>query len=60
KYEHLIVSPEQLSMFNGHLPCLARLIHQDGAFVKRIKRVYIDEAHNIYTTGLAHHGEEAF
>jgi superfamily II DNA helicase RecQ len=60
KYEHLIVSPEQLSMFNGHLPRLARLIHQDGAFVKRIKRVHIDEAHNIYTAGLAHHGEEAF
>jgi superfamily II DNA helicase RecQ len=60
KYEHLIVSPEQLSMYNGHLPRLARLIRQDGAFIKKIKRVHIDEAHNIYTAGLAHHGEEAF
>ncbi|KAG0699964.1 hypothetical protein DFH29DRAFT_808229 [Suillus ampliporus] len=52
QFNHLIVSPEQLFMFNGHLPRLARLMRQDGAFVKRIKHVHIDEAHNIYTAGL--------
>ncbi|KAG2737040.1 P-loop containing nucleoside triphosphate hydrolase protein, partial [Suillus brevipes Sb2] len=52
KFNHLIVSPEQLFVFNGHLPRLARLIRQDGLFVKRIKRVHVDEAHNIYTAGL--------
>jgi superfamily II DNA helicase RecQ len=41
-------------MFNGHLPCFAR------TFTQRIKSVHIDEAHNIYTAGLPHHGEEAF
>ncbi|KAG1721428.1 P-loop containing nucleoside triphosphate hydrolase protein [Suillus paluster] len=60
KFSHLIVSPEQLSMFNGHLPCLARLIRQDRAFTQQIKRVHVDEAHNIYIAGLSHHGEEAF
>jgi hypothetical protein len=60
KFNHLIVSPEQLFVFNGHLPRLARLIRQDGLFVKRIKRVHVDEAHNIYTAGLPHHGEDAF
>jgi superfamily II DNA helicase RecQ len=47
-------------MFNGHLPRLARLIRQDRNFIQRIKRVHIDEAHNIYTAGLPHHGEDAF
>ncbi|KAG2111494.1 uncharacterized protein F5147DRAFT_531997, partial [Suillus discolor] len=56
KDEHLIVSPEQLSIFRGHLPHLAQFIHQDGAFFKRIKCVHIDKPHKIYTAGLAHHG----
>ncbi|KAG2090595.1 uncharacterized protein F5147DRAFT_620217 [Suillus discolor] len=60
KFTHLIVSPEQLSMFNGHLPRLARLLRQNRTFTQHIKRVHIDEAHNIYTAGLPHHGEEAF
>ncbi|KAG1790241.1 uncharacterized protein HD556DRAFT_1446377 [Suillus plorans] len=60
RFNHLIVLPEQLFMFNGHLPRLAQLIRKDSIFIKRIKRVHIDEAHNIYTAGLPHHGEEAF
>ncbi|KAG1891422.1 P-loop containing nucleoside triphosphate hydrolase protein [Suillus subluteus] len=40
KFNHLIVSPEQLFIFNGRLPRLARLIRQDGSFIKRIKRVH--------------------
>ncbi|KAF9226186.1 hypothetical protein BS17DRAFT_684743, partial [Gyrodon lividus] len=57
KYQHLIVSPEQLGMYNGHLPRLAHLICQDHSFSKKISCVHVDEAHNIYTAGLAHHGE---
>ncbi|KAG1901029.1 P-loop containing nucleoside triphosphate hydrolase protein, partial [Suillus fuscotomentosus] len=60
KFAHLIVSPEQLSMCNGHLPCLTRLLRQNCTFTQCIKCVHIDEAHNIYTAGLPHHGEEAF
>jgi hypothetical protein len=47
-------------MFNGYLPRLTRLIHQDSIFIKRIKCVHIDKAHNIYTAELPHHGKEAF
>ncbi|KAG2058724.1 hypothetical protein BDR06DRAFT_875580 [Suillus hirtellus] len=60
KFAHLIILPEQLSMFNDHLLCLARLFQQNCTFTQRIKCVHIDEAHNIYTAGLLHHGEEAF
>ncbi|KAF9228132.1 hypothetical protein BS17DRAFT_805720 [Gyrodon lividus] len=59
-YQHLVVSPEQLGMFNGHLPRLARLIRHDRVFTSKISRVHVDEAHNIYTAGLSHHGEDAF
>ncbi|KAF8134555.1 hypothetical protein EV363DRAFT_1078224, partial [Boletus edulis] len=59
-FNNLVVSPEQLSMFNGHLPRLARLIQQDRSFATRIRRVHIDEAHNIYIAGVSHHGEAAF
>ena len=47
-------------MYKGHLPRLARLIRQDRTFMKKIRRVHVDEAHNIYTAGLPHHGEDAF
>jgi superfamily II DNA helicase RecQ len=47
-------------MCNGHLPRLARSIRQDRSFTRKIHRVHVDEAHNIYTAGLARHGEEAF
>jgi hypothetical protein len=47
-------------MCNGHLPRLARIVCQDHSYTRRIKHVYVDEAHNIYTAGLSHHGEEPF
>lgn len=50
----MIVSPEQLTLFNGHLPRLARLLRQDQSFRNKISHVYI------YTAGLPHHGEAAF
>ena len=60
QYQHLIVSPEQLGMFNGHLPRLASLLRKDRLFTGKICRVHVDEAHNIFTAGLPHHGEAAF
>lgn len=50
----------QLSIFNGHLPCFTQLLQQNCIFTQCIKSVYIDEAHNIHTTGLPHHGKEGF
>lgn len=47
-------------MLNGHLPRLATLIRKDRAFMSKIRRVHVDEAHNIFTAGLPHHGEAAF
>ncbi|KIJ13169.1 hypothetical protein PAXINDRAFT_156634 [Paxillus involutus ATCC 200175] len=60
KFQHLIVSPEQLGTYNGHLPRLARLLQEDRTFTRKIARVHIDEAHNIYMAGCANHGEDAF
>ncbi|KAF8432233.1 P-loop containing nucleoside triphosphate hydrolase protein, partial [Boletus edulis BED1] len=59
-YQHLIISPEQLTLLNGHLPRLARFLRQDQSFRTKISWVHVDEAHNIYTAGLPHHGEAAF
>jgi len=47
-------------MLNGHLPRLATLIRKDQAFMSKICRVHVDEAHNIFTAGLPHHGEAVF
>ena len=59
-FQHLIVSPEQLGLYNGHLPRLARLLRENRAFVQRISRVHVDEAHNIHTAGISHFGEDTF
>ncbi|KAJ7864092.1 hypothetical protein B0H14DRAFT_3862637 [Mycena olivaceomarginata] len=48
-FQHLIVQPEQLKMFQGHLP-----------FAKTIARVHIDEVHNHVLAGLPHYGLPAF
>ncbi|KIK73348.1 hypothetical protein PAXRUDRAFT_178704 [Paxillus rubicundulus Ve08.2h10] len=47
-------------MYNGHLPHLARLVRQNRKFASKISCVHVDKAHNVYTAGLPHHGEEAF
>ncbi|KAJ7435585.1 P-loop containing nucleoside triphosphate hydrolase protein [Mycena galericulata] len=44
-FQHLIVQPEQLRLFQGHLPRLARLLNVPR-FIKSIARVHVDEAHN--------------
>jgi superfamily II DNA helicase RecQ len=55
----LIVQLEQLHTFGGHLPRLAQLIH-NSKLSKLVKRVHIDEAHNIYTAGMPLYGQPAF
>ncbi|KAJ7269062.1 P-loop containing nucleoside triphosphate hydrolase protein [Mycena rebaudengoi] len=58
-FQHLIVQPEQLKSFKGHLPRLARLLHIPQ-FLKSIARVHVDEAHSHFTAGLPHYGLPAF
>ncbi|KAJ7496356.1 hypothetical protein FB451DRAFT_1385766 [Mycena latifolia] len=58
-FQHLIVQPEQLKSFNGHLPRLARLLNV-AHFTKTIARVHIDEVHFLHTAGLPHYGLPAF
>ncbi|KAJ7772814.1 hypothetical protein B0H14DRAFT_3859400 [Mycena olivaceomarginata] len=58
-YQHLIVQPEQLKMYQGHLPRLARLLHKQ-CFLKTIARVHVDEAHFHYLAGLPQHGLPPF
>jgi superfamily II DNA helicase RecQ len=58
-FQHLIVQPEQLKSFNGHLPRLTRLLN-DPKFVKTIDRVHVDEAYFIRTAGLPLYGLPAF
>ncbi|KAJ7498429.1 hypothetical protein B0H11DRAFT_1714971 [Mycena galericulata] len=56
---NIIVQPEQLKSFHGHLPRLARLLDVPQ-FIKTIARVHIDEAHTHFTAGLPHYGLPAF
>ena len=55
----LIVQPEQLQAFGGHLPRLAQVIRHTR-FSKLVKQVHIDEAHNVYTAGIPLYGQPAF
>jgi superfamily II DNA helicase RecQ len=58
-FQHLIFQPEQLKMFQGHLPRLARIL-SIPQFVKTIARVHIDEVHNHVLASLPHYGLPAF
>ncbi|KAJ6476423.1 P-loop containing nucleoside triphosphate hydrolase protein [Mycena vulgaris] len=58
-FQHLIVQPEQLKTFKGHVPRLAALLNVP-AFVKTLSRVHIDEVHNHHTAGLSSYGLPAF
>lgn len=55
----LIIQPEQLQPFEGHLPRLARIL-RNSRLSKLVKRVHIDEAHTIYTGGIPLYGQPAF
>ncbi|KAJ7626970.1 P-loop containing nucleoside triphosphate hydrolase protein [Roridomyces roridus] len=58
-FQHLIVQPEQLKVFQGHLPRLARLL-DIPKFIKTITRVHVDEAHNHVLAGLPRFGLPPF
>ena len=55
----LIVQPEQLQAFGGHLPRLAQVLRH-SRFSRLVKQVHVDEAHNIYTAGIQLYGQPAF
>jgi superfamily II DNA helicase RecQ len=59
QFRHLIVQPEQFRLHHGHLPRMAKLL-RNRAFVTKVKRVVIDEAHNIYTAGTSINGRPPF
>ncbi|KAJ7855299.1 hypothetical protein B0H14DRAFT_2353278, partial [Mycena olivaceomarginata] len=45
---HLMVQPEQFCLNHGHLPRMAKLLH-NRTFVSKIARIAVDEVHNIHT-----------
>ena len=59
KFRILIVQPEQLQAFGGHLPRLAQVLRH-SPFSKFVKQVHVDKAHNIYTAGIPLYGQPAF
>ncbi|KAJ7809145.1 hypothetical protein B0H14DRAFT_2200874, partial [Mycena olivaceomarginata] len=59
-YQHLIIQPEQLQSYNGHLPRLARLLLHKRRFLRTMARVHVDEAHFHYLAGLPLHGLPPF
>ncbi|KAJ7839505.1 P-loop containing nucleoside triphosphate hydrolase protein [Mycena leptocephala] len=56
---HLIVQPEQFELHHGHLPKMARLLH-DHKFVSQIGGVTVDECHNTYIAGSTVNGRKPF
>jgi superfamily II DNA helicase RecQ len=55
----LVVQPEQLQSFGGHLPRFAQVL-RNPQFSKLVKRVHVDEAHTIYTAGTSLYGQPPF
>ncbi|KAF8985155.1 hypothetical protein BDQ17DRAFT_1210681, partial [Cyathus striatus] len=58
-YSVLIVQAEQFFVHNGHWPKLSRLLHKP-TFRKRIRFLFVDECHSIYTLGTDLYGGKAF
>ncbi|KAF8055761.1 P-loop containing nucleoside triphosphate hydrolase protein [Lyophyllum atratum] len=57
---HIIATVEQLFKSpEGHLPRLGVLVRNQH-FQKKLKRIYVDEAHCIHVDGLPHYGSKAF
>lgn len=54
-----MVQPEQFQVYNSHLPRLAQLLHE-RKFIEKWKHLFVDEAHNTYTSGAKKHGQPAF
>lgn len=59
EFSVLIIQPEQLQSFEGHLPRFAQVL-RTPSFSRLVKRVHIDEAHTIYTAGIALYGQPPF
>ncbi|KAJ7577341.1 hypothetical protein C8J56DRAFT_1060994 [Mycena floridula] len=59
KYNLIIVQPEQLGRFKGHMTRFAELLRQPK-FTKQISRMHADEAHFISLQGSVRHGNPAF
>jgi superfamily II DNA helicase RecQ len=59
KFAVLIIQPEQLQPFGGHLPRFAQVL-RNPHFSKLVKRVHVDEAHSIYTAGISLYGQPPF
>jgi hypothetical protein len=55
----LVIQPEQLQTFEGHLPCFAQTL-QNPHLSKLVKRVHVDEVHTIYTAGTSLYGQAPF
>ncbi|KAJ7715433.1 hypothetical protein B0H14DRAFT_2284771, partial [Mycena olivaceomarginata] len=55
----LIVQPEQFLLNHGHLPKMARLLH-DHRFISRVGNVSVNECHNIYMAGSTVNGRKPF
>lgn len=51
-YSVLVVQAEQFFMDKGHFPRLGRLLH-NREFLRRIRFLNVDEAHNIATAGIS-------
>ncbi|KAF8995196.1 P-loop containing nucleoside triphosphate hydrolase protein [Cyathus striatus] len=58
-YSVLIVQAEQFFINNGHWPKLSRLLHKPN-FAKRIRFLFVDEVHFVYTAGIDLYGSKAF
>ena len=59
-YQLVLISPEQLGRVDGHQTRFSRLVETDSKFRKKIRRIFVDEAHNIRTAGLDLYGLSAF
>ena len=61
-YNAIIVSPEQFfcDPTSGATPKLLGLLRTSHAFLSSIKRVYVDEGHEIFFSGIERHGIPAF
>ncbi|KAI0046676.1 P-loop containing nucleoside triphosphate hydrolase protein, partial [Auriscalpium vulgare] len=57
-FSAIIIAPESLDRFQGHMPRFARLLKGPSSrfFVRRIRTVFVDEAHFIHSAGIPLYG----
>ena len=59
-YTNIITTMEQLSTHEGHMGKFTWLICKDRKFISHVKRIAVDEAHTVYTTGVLKHNKPAY